>query len=125
MKAFAAPAHAVPEMLAHAVRHQKFGVLGPAVAALGEAYLLLAERLAVGGAGVVLMRGAIADVTLDDDQGRHIVGAPKGLDRLRQPLSIIGVADALHVPAIGEETRRDIVAESQIRVPSIVTRLLS
>ena len=35
---------------------------------------------------------------------------------LRQPLRIVGVADALHVPAIGEEARRDVVAEGQIRV---------
>ena len=30
---------------------------------------------------------------------------------------IVGVADALHVPAIGEEARRDIVAEGEIRMP--------
>ena len=117
VEASAAPAHAVLEMLAHAVRHQEFGVLGPAIAALGETDFLLAERLAVGGAGVVLVRGAIADVTFDDDQGRHIVGSLEDLDRLRQPLSIVGVADALHVPAIGKEPRRDIVAESEIRMP--------
>ena len=104
-------------MLAHAVRHQKLGVLGPAVAALGETDLLLAERLAVGRAGVVLVRGAVADMTVDDDQGRHIVGSLEDLDRLRQPLPIVGVADALHVPAIGQEARRDIVAESEIRMP--------
>ena len=45
------------------------------------------------------------------------VGAPEALDRLRQPLRIVGVADVLHVPAIGEEARRDIVAESEIGVP--------
>ena len=83
----AAPADAVLKMLAHAVRHQEFGVLGPAIASLGETDFLLAERLAVGGAGVVLVRGAVADMTFDDDQGRHIVGSLEDLDRLRQPLS--------------------------------------
>ena len=116
MKLSAAPADAILEMLAHAVRHEKLGVFRPAVAALGEAYLLLAERLAVGRAGVVLMRRAIADVAFDDDQGRHVVGAPETLDGLRQPLRVVGVADALHVPAIGEEARRDVVAERQIRM---------
>ena len=104
-------------MLAHAVRHQKFGVFGPAVAAFGETDLLLAERLAMGGAGVVLVRGAVADMAVDDDQGRHLRRAPEALDRLRQPLRVVGVADLLHVPAIGEKARRDIVAEGQIRVP--------
>ena len=104
-------------MLAHAVRHEKFGILGPAVAALGETDFLLAERLAVGGAGVVLVRCAVADMTVDDDQRRRIGDLPEPLDGLRQPLPIVGVADVLHVPTVGEETCRDIVAESQIRVP--------
>src|SRR4051794_10146725 len=43
-----APANAVPKMLAHAIGHQEFCILGPAVAALGKTYLFLAERLAVG-----------------------------------------------------------------------------
>ena len=30
---------------------------------------------------------------------------------------VVGVADTLHVPAIGQKSRRDIVAESEIRVP--------
>ena len=84
MKPSAALADAVLEMLAHAVGHEKLGVLGPAVAALGQAYLLFAERLAVGGAGVVLMRCAVADMALDDDQRRRVVGPPENLDRLRQ-----------------------------------------
>ena len=103
-------------MLAHALRHQKLGVLGPAVAALGQADLLLAERLAMGGAGILLVRGAVADMAVDDDQGRHIVRASKSLDRLRQPSGVVGVADTLHVPAIGEEARRHIVAERQVGV---------
>src|SRR6185437_2598325 len=39
-----ASADAVLKMLAHAVRYQEFGVLGPAVAPLCESYLLSAER---------------------------------------------------------------------------------
>ena len=124
-KASTAPADAVPEMLANAVRDQELGVFRPAIAALGETDLLLAERLAVGGTGVVLMRSAITDVAVDNDQGRHIAGSPEDADRLRQTLRVVGVADALHIPAIGEESRRDIVAESEIGVPSMVIRLLS
>ena len=116
MKLSAAPRHAVLEMLAHPVRHKKLGVFRPAVAALGEAYLLLAERLAVGCARVVLMRRAIADVAFDDDQGRHVRCAPENLNGLRQPLGVVGVAHAMDVPAIGQEARRDVVAERQIRV---------
>ena len=86
MQALAALAHAVPEMLAHAVRHEKLGVFGPAIAPLGEPYLFLAERLAMGCAGVVLVRRAIADVAFDDDERWRVLGSAKNLDRLRQPL---------------------------------------
>ncbi len=116
VQAFAAPADAFVEMLANAVRHQKFGVFGPTVASLGETHFFFAERLAVGRAGVVLVGRAIADMTLDDDEGRRLLVPPENLDRLAKPLQIVDVADAVHVPAIGEEARRDIVAESEIGV---------
>ena len=112
----AALADARKEMLAHAVRHQKFGIFRPAIAALGQADLFDPERLAVGGAGIVLVGSAIADMALDDDQRRHVARAPEYLDRLRNPLRVVGVADPLHVPAIGEEARRNVVAEGEIGV---------
>ncbi len=112
----AAAADALAEMLAHAVRHQKFGVLGPAVIAFGEADLLLAERLAMGRAGVLLVRRPITDMAFDDDQGRHVASTPEAFEGLRQPRAVIGIADVLHIPAISEETRRHILAEGQIGV---------
>ena len=96
-------ADALLEMLAHAVRHEELGILRPAVAALGQADLLLAERLAVSRAGVLLVRRAVADMAVDDDQGRHIGACFEFLDCLRQAFGVVGIADALHVPAIGEE----------------------
>ena len=66
----AALADPVGEVLADAVGDEELGVLGPAVGALGLAHLLLAERLAVGGGGVLLVRRAVADVAVDDDQRR-------------------------------------------------------
>src|ERR1041385_3581842 len=104
-------------MLAYAVRHEELGVLGPAVGALGESYFFLAERLAVGRAGVMFMGGAVADMALNDDQGRQIAGSLEAFDGLGQPLSIVGVADSLHIPTISKKPRRDIVAESEIRMP--------
>ena len=38
------------------------------------------------------------------------------LDRLCDPLRVVGVADPLHVPAIGKKARGDVVAEGEIRV---------
>ena len=75
-------ADAVVEMFAHAVRHEELRVFRPAIAALGQPDLFFAERLAVGGAGVVLVRRAVADVAVDDDQRRRVVRPPEDLDRL-------------------------------------------
>ena len=62
------------EVLAHAVGHEELRVLGPAVGALGQPDLLVAERLAVRGGGVLLVRRAVADVAVDDDQRRPAFG---------------------------------------------------
>ena len=66
----AALADPLVEALADAVGDEELGVLGPAVGLLGQLDLLLAERFAVGGLGVLLVRRAPADVAVDDDQGR-------------------------------------------------------
>ena len=55
-------------------------------------------------------------MALDDDKRRHILVPAENLDRLIKPLQIVDIADAEHVPAIGEETRRNIVAESEVGV---------
>ena len=52
----AAVADAGLEMLIYAIGHQKRRIFRPAVNALGEADFLNAERLAVRGAGVLLVR---------------------------------------------------------------------
>ena len=103
-------------MLAHAVRHEELGVFRPAIGALGETDLLVAQRLAMSGAGVLLVRRAIADVALDDDQRRRVAVALKVVERLGQPPRVVGVADMLDIPAIGAKARRDIVAESEFGV---------
>ena len=83
VQALAALPHAAAEVLADAVWNEKFGVLGPAVAPFGETYLLHAERLAMGGAGVMLVRRAVADVAVDDNERWRIVSPAENLDRLR------------------------------------------
>src|SRR5439155_3587944 len=64
------PPRAYPgrEMLVHAVRDQELGVLGPSVKTLGETDLVLAQWLAMGLGRVLLVRRAIADVAVEDDE---------------------------------------------------------
>ena len=66
------------EMLAHAIRHEKFGVFWPAVMTLCQTNLLFTQRLAVGGAGVLLIRRTVGNVAINDNQCRSLVFIPKG-----------------------------------------------
>ena len=85
-RAAARPRSPMPalEMLAHAVRHEELRVFRPAVAALRQTDFFLAERLAVRRAGVLLVRRAVADVAVDDDQRRPVVRALGSLDAPRR-----------------------------------------
>ncbi len=110
---FAATAEFLSEMIVDTVRHQKFLILGPAIGPFGQPDLFLAQRLAVRARGVLLVRRAVTDVAFDDDQARPIVNALGDRDCISDPLAIVGVADPLHVPAIGEEPPGDILGEGK------------
>ena len=112
-----APARAevVGEVLAHAVGDEELRVLGPAVGLLGEANLLLAERLAVRRARALLGRRAVGDVAVDDDQRRPLGLVLERLERAREHRAVVGVADAGDVPAVADEARRDVVGEREAR----------
>src|SRR5580704_10314729 len=69
------------------------------------------------GAGIVFMRRPIADVALDNDESRHVVRACEYLNRLSDPLAVVGITDALDIPAIGQKARGDVVTEGEIRMP--------
>ena len=103
-------------MFAHPVGDEKLGVLGPAIGALGKLHLFLAQGLAMGGRRIDLVRRAIADVAVEDDQGRPALGRPKDRERILDPLEVIGIADPQHVPVIGEKAGRDILGEGDARV---------
>jgi hypothetical protein len=117
VKTAATVGDALLKMRTHAVRHEKLGILGPAVAALGEAYLFLAERLTMRSARIVLVRGPEADMAVDDDEGRHVSGTPECFESLGETLRVVGIADPFDVPAVGEKARRDVLAEGKIGVP--------
>src|ERR1041385_2983170 len=72
-KLAAALANALREMLAHAVRHKKFGVFRPTVIFLGKPDFVFTERLAMRGAGVLLVRSPVADMAVHNDQGWGVV----------------------------------------------------
>ena len=92
------------------VGDQERGRLGPAERALGAEHLFGSQRLAVRVRRVLLVRRAVADVApADDERG------PRGLgDRLLQRLRHLVVVErvgAQHLPAVGLEALRRVVAE--------------
>ena len=113
----AAGAEAAAEVVRYGVGHQELRVRRPAVRLLGQTDLVLAERLAVRGARVVLVRRPPGDVAVDDDE-RRTVGA--GLERregLSEQVEVVGVADPHDVPSVGEEPARDVLREGEVRPP--------
>ena len=100
-------------MLSHFFRHQELRIYGPAVARLSQSDFFFAQRLAMRRRSVVLVGRAPGDVAIHDDERR-----PRGLlqcilDRFIEQREIVGIAHPLHIPVVGHEARRHVVAESQ------------
>src|SRR5215831_9713049 len=102
-------------MFAHTLGDQELGVLRPAIGALGEPDLLLAQWFAVGCGGIDLVRRAIADVAIQNDERRAALGATEYRERVLDPRQIVGIADPQHVPSVGKEAPRDILGKSNAR----------
>ena len=112
------PARADPlgEVLADAVGDEELGVLRPAVEALRGPDTLRAERLAVR-LRRVLDGGAVADVTVHDDQRRPLVFGLEGVKRALGLLEVVRVRDCLDVPAVCDEAARHVLGEREIGMP--------
>src|SRR5262245_10778969 len=91
-------------------------VLGPAVTALGKADFFFTERLAVGRGGVVLVGGAVADVAVEDDEGRTSLRFPELAERALDAIEVVGVADAQDVPAVPKKSGGDVLREREARL---------
>ena len=106
------PAHVAPD----GVRHEERRLGRPAVHGLGEPDLLLAQRRAVRGGRVLLVRGAVADVRANDDQGRAILHAPRPFKRCIERLQVVRVPDGLHVPPQRLESSAYVLGKGEIDV---------
>ena len=75
----------------------------------------LAERLAVRGSGVLAVWRAVADMTVENDQGRAAGGVPEDLQRILDTVDVVGVTDAQDVPGVALEANRDVLREGDAR----------
>ena len=100
-------------MIVDSIRHIELFVFRPAVVSLGKPDLFFAQRFAVGATGVLLVRSAIADVAIHDDQRRAIVRTLKVVERAGQHIEVICVTHPRHVPAIADKARGHVFAKGQ------------
>src|SRR5438445_517171 len=76
-----------------------------------------AERLAVGRGGVLLVRGAVADVAIEDDEGGTALRFPEDAESLLDAIEVVGLAHAQDVPPVPQESGGDILSEGEARLP--------
>src|SRR5262249_7005029 len=104
------------EVLVDAIGNQEFRVFRPSVRAFRETDFFIAEWFAVSFRSVLLMRRAVPDMAVQDDE-RGTAGAIAGLvQSMLDALDVIRIADSQDVPAVSQEPHRDILRESDVGV---------
>ena len=81
------------EMFAHAGGNDELLIGVEAEELLGQPHFVVAKRLAVGLGRVLLVRGAIADMAVHDDQRRPVARLLEAFIGLLQHCRVVGVAD--------------------------------
>src|SRR5262249_17580869 len=96
------------------VGHEKLGILRPAIGALGKPDLLLPQWFAMGSGRVNLVRRAVTDVAVENDESWSTFGLSEDCERILDALKIIRVANPEHVPSIGKKAGRDIFGKRDV-----------
>src|SRR5262249_53453431 len=88
------------EVLADSVRNQKLRVLGPPVTALGKPDFLIAKRLSMSLCGILFVGRTVADMSVEDEEGRPALGLLEDLESVLDSVDIVGVTNPQNVPAV-------------------------
>src|SRR5262249_8008465 len=102
-------------MFVDAVGHKELGVYGPAVAALGEPNLVVSQRFAVSCTCVLLMRGTVADVTVQNNKRGPFFGLTDDAQRMLNKLEVVSHADTHHIPSVGKKSWLNVFGEGDAR----------
>jgi hypothetical protein len=101
------------ELTLRLLRHVKRPVFGPAVGPLRQPRLLLAQRLAVGLEGVLLVRTPEPDVRAShDERGATLLGASRPERRVDR--GDVHPVHVLHVPAVRREAGADVFRKGDV-----------
>src|SRR5260221_3702079 len=104
-------------MFAYSFRYKELRVFRPSVIPLREFDFLFPQGLAMRRAGVLLVRRAVGDMTLDDNEGRAIWRLLKDLQGALSQLEVVGVLYPRYLPAVAKKASRDVIAKGQVSVP--------
>src|SRR5208282_4166235 len=88
------------EVFIHTAGNEEFRVLWPSVAALAEADLLLAKWLTVGCSGVLLVRGTVTNMAVEDDEGGAALRLLENLEGALDANDVVGIAHPQNIPAV-------------------------
>src|SRR5437868_7436422 len=102
-------------MLLNALGNEEFRVFGPAKGPFGKANFFFAKRLTMGGCSVLLVRRAVADVAVQNDESRAAFGFLKYAESALDQIDVIGVADPQHIPSVPQKPGGNILRESNVR----------
>jgi len=99
------------KMLPGVLRNQKRRLFGPAQIFLGGFDLVGPEGRAVGLEGVLLVGTAVADMGVDDDQGRPPRVVSRRFNGSFESRKVVAVFNVLHVPPVGLEALAHILGK--------------
>jgi hypothetical protein len=99
------------------IRNEKLGILRPSVTAFGETDLIVAERFAMGGGGVLLVRGTVPDVAVQHDERGTALRIFEDLESVLDPVNVVRIADPQNVPPITQEPSCDVLCKGNPRAP--------
>src|SRR5258706_3443055 len=95
----------------NALRNQKLCLRRPVITPLSETDFLIAERFTVRFRRVLLMRGTVTDMAVQDNESGAAFGLPENCERMLDSVDIVSVTDTQNVPSISEEPRGNIFRE--------------
>ena len=75
--------------------------------------------------GVLLVWRAVADMAVQDDEGRPALRLLENLQSMLDAIDVVGIAHAQDVPPVAQKAGRDVLGEGDRVFPSMVMWLLS
>ena len=66
--------------------------------------------------GVLLVRGTVADMAVENEESGSALRLPEDLQGVVDAIDIVGIPDPQDVPAVSQEAGRDVLREGDPRV---------